>query len=199
MQHLLNALCEQQREKGSSADLWGFHLLNQYFIFSTLLINSHCQAMTNIIANTYRWGCLFCALIFSSTVTGDRDLWQAPKNMCLLPWQQWFKHQPISMVRQRGCSSFQHRHYRVYSGETSCNTSAAMTGKLLFALFTGRGDRSVSEGCSKLHEKNTVYGFLEHSRNTVHSVTVPELLCVSEEGVERLSPSRGPNCAKLGR
>lgn len=79
--------------------------------------------------------------------------------MCLLPWQQWLKHQPISMVRRRGCSSFQRRHSRVYSGETSCNTSAAMTGKLLFALFTGRGDRSVSEGCAKLHEKNTVLRF----------------------------------------
>lgn len=74
-----------------------------------------------------------------------------------------------------------------------------MTGKLLFALFTGRGDRSVSEGCAKLHEKNTVYGFLEHSRNAAHSVSVPELLCVSEEGVERLSHSRGPNCEKLVR
>lgn len=53
MQRLLNA----KTEKGSRPDRWGFHLLNQYFIFSTLLINSHCQTMINIIANAYRCAC----------------------------------------------------------------------------------------------------------------------------------------------
>lgn len=57
---------------------------------------------------------------------------------------------------------------------------------------TGPFQRAMLDGMKK-------YGlrFPEHSRNAVNSVLVPELLCTSEEGVERLSHSWGPNCEKL--
>lgn len=144
-------LCEQKTEKCSSAS--DFHLLNQYLIFSTLLISSHCQVMTNSIANRYRCVCLFSAFIFSSSNWRQRHVASAQKNMCLLPWQQWLKHQPIWMVRRWGFLSVQHRHSRVYSGETSRNTSAPMTRKLfmpsLRAAATGPFLRTALNGTWK--------------------------------------------------
>lgn len=52
------------------------HIANQF----TLSDNDkyHCKRISVCVCVS-----LFCAFLFASTVTGDRDLWQAPKKTCV--------------------------------------------------------------------------------------------------------------------
>lgn len=163
-------LCEQKREKCSSADCWDFHLLNQYFIFSTLLINSHCQTMTDTIANRYWCVCLFSAFIFSSSNWRQRLVASAQKTCVCFHGNSGLNTDPSWWSDDED--------FRRSSTDTPVFTAGRHhVTKLVYAVFMSRGDRSVSEDCTKWHVK-IWFRFQEHSRSTVRSVSLPQRLCV---------------------